>query len=180
MTIRRSVFGRLRSSKGAQLVEFGLVLPVLVFLVLGIWDFGESFAVKAKLTNAAREGARIVVSTPLTNFNCSSSAPCPIVAAAQSVVNYLTNANVDVSCISPSSPTTTATIGEEWTWTCSNGTTLDINRSSVILENSVYLPATVVTLTYPLKWRLATFLPKTRFAKTVTTIITMENLTGSA
>lgn len=170
----------LRSSEGAQLLEFGLALPILLLLVLGVWDFGASFTLKAKLTNAAREGARITVSTPLTNFDCGSSTPCPIVAAAQSVVNYLTNANVDASCITPDSPTTTATTGEEWTWTCANGTTLDINRSSAISENGIYLPATVVTLTYPLKWRLSTMLPKTRFAKTVTTVITMENLTASA
>ncbi|HEV2387659.1 MAG TPA: TadE/TadG family type IV pilus assembly protein [Candidatus Acidoferrales bacterium] len=179
-SLRESLARTLGPSDGAQLLEFGLVLPILLLLVLGVWDFGASFALKQKLTNAAREGARIVVSTPLTNFNCGNSTPCPIEAAAQSVVDYLTKANVEVSCIDPSSPTTVATVGEKWTWSCSNGTTLDINRSSAILQGAVYIPATVVTLTYPLKWRLATLLPRTTFSKTVTTAFTMENMTGSA
>jgi len=50
-----------RSKKGhykAQaIVEFMLLLPVLLLLVLGAIDFGRLFYVKMVLTNAAREGA---------------------------------------------------------------------------------------------------------------------------
>jgi Flp pilus assembly protein TadG len=53
---------RLRSSeRGAELIEFALVLPLLLLLVLGIVDFGFLFQRYEVVTNAAREGARLAV-----------------------------------------------------------------------------------------------------------------------
>jgi Flp pilus assembly protein TadG len=52
---------RWRSEDGAQLVEFALVLPLLLLIVLGIAEFGFVFQRYEVLTNAAREGARIAV-----------------------------------------------------------------------------------------------------------------------
>jgi Flp pilus assembly protein TadG len=51
----------LRNEKGAQLVEFALVLPLLLLVILGIAEFGFMFQRYEVLTNAAREGARIAV-----------------------------------------------------------------------------------------------------------------------
>src|SRR5262249_44765650 len=50
---------RWRSERGAELVEFALVLPVLLLLMTGIFDFGFLFQRYEVLTNAAREGARL-------------------------------------------------------------------------------------------------------------------------
>jgi len=52
---------RLRSARGAELVEFALILPVLLLVVAGIIDFGFLFQRYESLTNAAREGARVGV-----------------------------------------------------------------------------------------------------------------------
>jgi Flp pilus assembly protein TadG len=49
------------SESGAELVEFALTFPLLLFVVLGILDFGMMFQQYEVLTNAAREGARIAV-----------------------------------------------------------------------------------------------------------------------
>lgn len=46
------------AERGAELVEFALVLPVLLFVMLGICDFGMVFQRYQIVTNAAREGAR--------------------------------------------------------------------------------------------------------------------------
>jgi Flp pilus assembly protein TadG len=54
-------FRRLRQDDGAQLVEFALVLPLLLFVVLGIAEFGIIFQRYEVVTNAAREGARLAV-----------------------------------------------------------------------------------------------------------------------
>ncbi|HJR59030.1 MAG TPA: TadE/TadG family type IV pilus assembly protein [Vicinamibacterales bacterium] len=51
----------LGNEKGAQLVEFALVLPLLLLVILGIAEFGFMFQRYEVLTNAAREGARIAV-----------------------------------------------------------------------------------------------------------------------
>ena len=50
-----------RSEEGAQLVEFALVLPLLLLVVLGIAEFGFMFQRYEVVTNAAREGARLAV-----------------------------------------------------------------------------------------------------------------------
>ena len=49
---------RLRSERGASAVEFALIVPLLVLLVLGIAEFGHAFQVQGTLSAAAREGAR--------------------------------------------------------------------------------------------------------------------------
>ena len=52
---------RWRSDEGAQLVEFALVLPLLLLVLLGIAEFGFMFQRYEVVTNAAREGARMAV-----------------------------------------------------------------------------------------------------------------------
>jgi Flp pilus assembly protein TadG len=52
---------RIKSERGAELVEFALTFPILLLVVLGILDFGLLFQRYEVLTNAAREGARIAV-----------------------------------------------------------------------------------------------------------------------
>jgi Flp pilus assembly protein TadG len=52
---------RFRSARGAELIEFALVLPLLLFVILGLIDFGFLFQRFEVVTNAAREGARMAV-----------------------------------------------------------------------------------------------------------------------
>lgn len=52
---------RARAEAGQSLVEFAIVLPVLLALVIGIFEFGRAWNVYQVITNAAREGARIGV-----------------------------------------------------------------------------------------------------------------------
>lgn len=49
---------RLRNQKGQALVEFAVVLPVLLLLVMGIAQFGMLLSSYLTLENAAREAAR--------------------------------------------------------------------------------------------------------------------------
>jgi len=46
---------------GQALVEFALVVPLLILLILGIVDFARAWNVYEVLTDAAREGARETV-----------------------------------------------------------------------------------------------------------------------
>jgi hypothetical protein len=50
--------------RGQSLVEFALLLPVLLLLILGAMDFGRLFYTKLVLTNAAREGANYLARHP--------------------------------------------------------------------------------------------------------------------
>lgn len=47
-----------RRSGGAELVEFALVLPILVVILIAVFDFGFMVYDKAMITHAAREAAR--------------------------------------------------------------------------------------------------------------------------
>ena len=48
---------RRKQTHGQSLVEFALCLPVLMLLVVGIFDLGRAFNAHIVITNAAREGA---------------------------------------------------------------------------------------------------------------------------
>ena len=44
--------------RGAAALEFAIVLPVLILLLVGVVDFGMVMGAQAQVSNAAREGAR--------------------------------------------------------------------------------------------------------------------------
>jgi hypothetical protein len=52
---------RLQSECGAELIEFALVFPLLLLILLGVVDFGILFQRYEVLTNATREGARVAI-----------------------------------------------------------------------------------------------------------------------
>jgi Flp pilus assembly protein TadG len=90
----------LRSRGGAAAVEAAFVLPVLAVIMLGLWEVGRIIEVQQVLSNSAREGARIAAQSQTIN---SSGSPTQIQVDAgtpnvkQSVVNYLRQANLDVT-----------------------------------------------------------------------------------
>jgi hypothetical protein len=52
--------GSANSDRGAAAVEFALLLPLLVLLVFGMIDFGRAINAQITITQAAREGARVL------------------------------------------------------------------------------------------------------------------------
>lgn len=54
---------RAPEERGAVAVEMALLLPVLVLLLLGIMEFGRAYNAQVTLTNAAREGVRVMAIT---------------------------------------------------------------------------------------------------------------------
>ena len=52
---------RLRSHRGAELIEMAIVTPILMLIIGAIIDFGMLFRSWEAVTNAAREGARVGV-----------------------------------------------------------------------------------------------------------------------
>jgi Flp pilus assembly protein TadG len=49
-----------QDERGAAVVEFALVAPLLLLMVLGIAEFGRAYYVQATLSQAAREGVRVM------------------------------------------------------------------------------------------------------------------------
>lgn len=49
---------------GAAAVEFALVLPLVLFILFGVIDFGRAYMAQIALTQAAREGVRVAALDP--------------------------------------------------------------------------------------------------------------------
>jgi Flp pilus assembly protein TadG len=52
---------RIKSERGAALLEAAITLPMLLLIAVGIFEFGRAYQTWQILTNAAREGARMAV-----------------------------------------------------------------------------------------------------------------------
>lgn len=80
-----------RSERGAELVEFAMVMPFFLLLVAGIVDFARLFHSWEVTTNAAREGARVAV---LPGYNVNDYA-----AARGRVTQYIAGSNADGTAV---------------------------------------------------------------------------------
>jgi Flp pilus assembly protein TadG len=143
----------------SQIVEFAVSLPLLVFFVVGIFDFSGAISLKQKLSNAAREGARVAAADPANDL--AAPVPTSVWDAFWVVDNYLISEKINDCGLATVTPTLTAgTL--TWVATASgscpgNGITLTINRGWVTPVNSggntVRLIETRVTITYAYKWQ---------------------------
>lgn len=152
-----------KSDAGSQIVEFALSVPVLVLFVIGIFDFSGALALKHKLENAVREGARVAAADPATDLNASM--PVSVSDAYQAVDNYLLSENMNDCGLVSASSTTPQPL--QWQYAANtgcpgaSGLTLTINRGcnspqSITVGGSaatVYLICTQVTIVYPYVWQ---------------------------
>ena len=84
---------RMRSEKGAALIEAAITVPVILLISVGIFEFGRAYQTWQVLTNAAREGARMAVITASTDADVTARVRNYMQAG--SLPNYAT-ANVTV------------------------------------------------------------------------------------
>jgi Flp pilus assembly protein TadG len=179
----------LQSSEGAQLVEFALVLPLFLAMVVGIFDFGQAYNLKQKLNNAAREGARFAIEESCAD--CTQAAPATTQAIENSIVNYLTNAGVNLCGLTG---TTTPTVGPlpfaSWTFTSPQqctGTganfTVQIDRGATFVDsNGATVSASHITVNSPYAWSFNSIIgflvPGANYAAvtTLSSDATMQNL----
>lgn len=81
--MKRAIFPA--SDRGAAAVEFALVLPVLIVLILGLVEFSRLFNIQISLSNAAREGARtMAIENDLDVARTSAIAAAPSISPAVS------------------------------------------------------------------------------------------------
>ncbi|MGN7199277.1 TadE/TadG family type IV pilus assembly protein [Arthrobacter sp. SAFR-044] len=88
------------SERGAAAVEFAMVVPVLITLLLGIMEFSRAYNAQASLSAAAREGVRVMA---ITNDPAASRAAAKNTAAALNPVladSNITFKNLDTGATS--------------------------------------------------------------------------------
>jgi len=180
MRLRKSHIKKSNSGAGSQLLEFALVLPFLLVMVVGIIDFGQAYNLKQKLNDAAREGARFAVQ--LSCADCTQTAPATTQTLENSIVSYLTTAGVDVCGLTG---TTAPTVGPQayasWTFTspqACTGTsanfTIEIDRGNTFVNSGgAIVPSTQIILNSPYAWtfnRIVGLLPGTGTYQAVSSI----------
>ena len=158
---RRALAHVLGDARAAQIAEFALSLPVLVLFVVGIFDFSSALTLKQKLTNAAREGARVAAADPASDLaSPGASGPLSVYDAYYIVDSYLISEQINDCGLASAKPTQSGT-SLTWTSTASGcGTTslvLTINRGCLQQEsgNATNTVGTCVTISYPYNWRFA-------------------------
>jgi Flp pilus assembly protein TadG len=148
-----------KGESAAQIVEFAISLPLLVLLVVGIFDFSNALTLKQRLTNAAREAARVAAADPANDLG--SPVPVSIGDAFQVVDEYLVSEKINDCGLAPpppGAPAAPAVAGLTWTYTANgngcpgNGITLAIKRGCTTNTGTLYLIGTCITITYAYKW----------------------------
>ncbi|MHB1295729.1 MAG: TadE/TadG family type IV pilus assembly protein [Anaerolineae bacterium] len=84
---------------GANVAEFALVLPLLLFLLVGVIDFGRAFYSYIAITNASREGARYASKFPSDTPSIRDAAVAEAAAGGVAVVPG--NVGVTITGTSP-------------------------------------------------------------------------------
>ena len=59
--VQVSRFLRRRQRRGQTLVEFALILPIFLLVLIGIFDFGRAVYAYNTISNAAREAVRLAI-----------------------------------------------------------------------------------------------------------------------
>jgi Flp pilus assembly protein TadG len=157
-----SRLSRLRAAEAAALIEFAVALPLLVVLIVGIFDFGGAFNLKQELNNAVREGARFGASQP-TNDLLNSGTPPSIDAVRFLVASYLQAARINDCGLATMPPPGGQSAAMTWTYstqgTCSSLLQLTIQRPCISPlcptatgAANVYAPDTYIKISYPYQW----------------------------
>jgi hypothetical protein len=188
------------NDRGSQVAEFALSLPLLVVFVVGIYDFSGAIALKQKLTNAAREAARVAAADPSNDLSGTTAAmPVSVSDARQVMDNYLLSEQLPDCGLGGALPVITSSV--IWTFTAGGcaptNLTLTVNRGYYLSpSSSAVAPAncvstatggaasqtvvgTCVTVQYPYVWKFSSvsgFFPGSFLGPTtITTTAVMFN-----
>jgi Flp pilus assembly protein TadG len=110
---------RVRSERGAELIEFAMTLPLLLLLVLGIIEFGFLFQEYEVVTNASREGARIAALMPSAGYSTDD--------VKARVSDYLTASGLEIAQATPAPTVVAAQLPIGATGKCMPAVTVTVN-----------------------------------------------------
>jgi Flp pilus assembly protein TadG len=175
---------------GSQIVEFAVSLPLIAVFLIGIFDFSQAFGLKQKLSNAAREGARVGSNQPTADL--SQAPPPTVVAISRAVGQYLQTVGVnDCGLASGIAPVPAGNLA--WTFTATGctlnpvvtikrGFTTTATMASPFPPGTMTIDNTQVNIQYPYQWKfgnvITLLVPGATYAGTTTlqATATMQNL----
>jgi len=113
---------RRRHPRGQSVVEFALILPVFLLLLLITVDFGRLFFTTIQLTNAAREGANYAATNPTDTVNIEARVLAEANAQAQRGQGAITVATACANSFGTTIGCSAATLG-----TAASGNTIRVS-----------------------------------------------------
>jgi Flp pilus assembly protein TadG len=132
-----------------------VTLPVLVVLLVFIFDLGQAVNLKQKLSAAAREGARFAASQSTADLPQAS--PPSVLAVRDVIDSYLITSNINDCGLGGQTPLQTP---GSWIWTfttatCGGGSlVVSVDRSFPFPSTSgVTVQSTQIQITYPYRWQ---------------------------
>ena len=96
--------------RGAVAVEAAIITPVLLIMMMGMWEVGRIIHVKQVMVNSAREGARLAAGGYTTN-----SVPVTNTMVTQAVKDYLQGAGMPAAAYTNAQVTLTCLASPSWT-----------------------------------------------------------------
>lgn len=100
--VRNLTWGSLaRGTRGAEIAETAMILPLLFMFVMGIFWMGQAFRTYGTIAHAARAGARAAVAPSCAT--CTPTGTGPAQSAQAAVQAALTAANVNINQLLPTS-----------------------------------------------------------------------------
>ena len=132
-----------RCEKGATTVEFALILPLLLVLIIGLVDFGRMGFVQVSVTSASREGARysslysagVPSNQALIDFT-RAAAPAAATVSQLSGTATLTVTSTQCST-TQSSENTSVTVSTNFSWLLPVGLLRMLGPSAASLQDFV-------------------------------------------
>jgi Flp pilus assembly protein TadG len=115
------------ASGGQSLVEFALVIPVFLLLLSGMIDFGSGLYANQTIINAAREGARVGV----TSLSTTNDNPSAVVARVKALATSLdlTQLTVTVTCVLPAGTACPNNVSGYPAWASSDSVVVKVDYS---------------------------------------------------
>jgi Flp pilus assembly protein TadG len=147
----------LRREEGAQIIELAITLPLLAVLMVGIFDFGQAFNTKQKITAAIREATRFAANQGITDL---ATAPPPSILSVRDLVSgYLKTNNMTDCGLGTVAPVSQAPAPMNWKFTasgCVATMTLTVNRGHTFTYtqggNTYTVESTKIDISYPFQW----------------------------
>ena len=162
---------------GVQLVELAILLPLLMVLVVGVFDFGAAFNLKQQLTNAARSAAGFGSIQP-TNDLANGGVPNSVLSIRNLVDDRLVAAGMNDCNLLGTGGAQSGTL--VWTFSaagngCPGTLTLTVDRSYAYPASiGVNVISTHVQISYPYHWQFGNVIgilaPGATYANGVTQI----------